>query len=97
MRFFATLYSIVFASAALWAWITYFEYRHLNVDHSLPGFVLFFITLPSSQLLDIFTPWNSRLMNNEIAMLSLVTAIGFVQVLLVWLMVKWLLARWSAR
>ena len=89
MRYVATLYSIVFGSAALWAWITYFAYSNSPEEHLLPGIALNIGALPSSLLMEklvVRYPW---LMNSSISLLSLVTALGFFQVLLVWLLATW--------
>lgn len=90
MRHFATLYSIVFGGAALWAWISYFSYGSSTEEHLLPGIVLNIVTLPSSLLMEklvVLYPW---LLNSSVFMLSLVTVLGFFQVLLVWLLAKWI-------
>lgn len=89
MRHFATLYSIVFGSAALWAWISYFAYSNSTEEHLLPGIVLNIVTLPSSLLVEKLVSRNPWLLNSSISILSLVTALGFFQVLLVWLLAKW--------
>ena len=89
MKFFATLYSIVFGSAALWAWISYFAYSNATEEHLLPGFVLNIVTLPSSLLIDKLVVRNSWLLNSPLSQLSLVTALGSFQVLIVWLLAKW--------
>ncbi len=89
MKHFATLYSIVFGSATLWAWISYFSYRNSMEEHLFPGIVLNIVTLPSSLLMEkliVCFPW---LLNSSTSMLSLVTALGFFQVLSVWLLAKW--------
>ena len=88
MSKFATLYSIMFGSAALWAWISYFAYSNATEEHLLPGIVLNIVTLPSSLLVDNLVVRNPWLLNSSISMLCLVTALGFFQVLLVWLLAK---------
>ncbi|WP_155950969.1 hypothetical protein [Rhodanobacter sp. OR87] len=87
MKYFAALYSIAFGGAASWAWICYFLYKSSAEEHLLPGIVLNIVALPSSLLMEKIiesTPW---LLNSAITMLALVTALGFLQVILVWLFV----------
>jgi hypothetical protein len=83
------LYSIVFGSAALWAWISYFAYSNSTEEHLLPSIVLNIVTLPSSLLMEKLVVLNPWLLNSSVSLLSLVTTLGFFQVLLVWLLAKW--------
>lgn len=89
MKYFATLYSIVFGSATLWAWTTFFSYRNSEEEHLLPAIILEIVTLPSSLLMDKLIVWFPWLLNSSTFMLSLITALGFIQVLSVWLLAKW--------
>ena len=86
MKYFAALYSIVFAAAALWAWITYVSYIHSPVEHLLPYIALYIVALPSSLLVSDMVaglvPW--LLDASEITMLSLTTGLGLFQVAIVW-------------
>jgi len=89
MKIFATLYSIVFGSAVLWTWISYFSYSNATEEHLLPGVVLNIVILPSSLLVEKLVVRNPWLLNSPISQLSLVTALGSFQVLIVWLLAKW--------
>lgn len=89
MKLFARLYSIVFGGATLWAWITYFSYRNSTQEHLLPGIVLNILTLPSSLLMEKLIVRFPCILNSTTSMLSLVTALGFFQILSVWLLTKW--------
>lgn len=84
MQHLVALYSIVVGSATLWAWVTHFFYSGSMEEHLLPFIVMGTVTLPSSLLMEglvLSSPW---LLNSPAAMLSLVTVLGFFQVLLVW-------------
>ncbi len=86
MQFFAALYSIVFSGAALWAWVEYFVYSDTAQERLLPGIALNVVTLPSSLLMEKIVVLNPWLLHSSASMLSIVTALGVFQVLLVWLL-----------
>lgn len=84
MRYFATLYSIVFGVSASWAWITVLIYHGSTQEHLLPSVLLGIATLPSSLLMDSIVSMHPSLLDRTIAMLSMLTAFGLIQVALVW-------------
>jgi hypothetical protein len=86
MKIAATIYSLLFSGTALWAWASYFLYQGSTGEHLLPAIALNVLTLPSSLLLErvvVQVPW---ILNSPVAMLSIVTGLGTIQALLVWLM-----------
>jgi len=85
MKVIATIYSLVFVGVALWAWYTYFPYKDLTREQLLPGIALNIVSLPSSLLMERIVglvPW---ILDSLIAMLSITTGLGAIQVLVVWL------------
>lgn len=85
MKIVAAIYSLLLGGVALWAWVSYFLYEGSAREHLLPGIALNVVTLPSSLLVERMVgqlPW---ILSSPIAMLSIVTGLGGVQVVLVWL------------
>lgn len=85
MKIAAAIYSLLLGGFALWAWVTYFLYEGSTKEHLLPGIILALVTVPSSLLIEGIIgliPW---ILNSPIAMLSMLTGLGGVQVALVWL------------
>lgn len=85
MKIVAVIYSLVFGGAALWAWGSYFIYEGSTREHLLPGIALNVVTLPSSLLMERMVGLMPWILSSPIAMLSIVTGLGVVQVMLVWL------------
>jgi hypothetical protein len=85
MKIVAAIYSLALGGVALWAWGSYFLYEGSTREHLLPGIALNVATLPSSLLVEMMVgrvPW---ILSSPIAMLSIVTGLGGIQVVLVWL------------
>lgn len=85
MKIVASIYSLLLGGVALWAWVSYFLYEGSAREHLLPGITLGVVTLPSSLLLEKIVgqiPW---ILSSPIAILSIMTGLGGIQVVLVWL------------
>lgn len=84
MRYIAVLYSVVFGCVAVWEWISCFSFGHAMEEHLLPGIILNIVTLPSSLLMDKILLLSPEVLNSKIAVLSIVTGFGFLQMALLW-------------
>jgi hypothetical protein len=85
MKIVAAIYSLILGGVALWAWGTYFLYEGSTREHLLPAIALNVVTLPSSLLVERIVgqvPW---ILSSPVALLSIVTGFGGIQVVLVWL------------
>lgn len=86
MRVVAAIYSFLLGGVALCTWITHFLYEGSTREHLLPGIALYFVTLPSSLLMERVVgevPW---ILSSPITILSIMTGLGGIQVGLVWLL-----------
>lgn len=85
MKIIATIYSLGVGVVALWAWGAYFLYEGSTKEQLLPGIAFNVLALPSSILIERMAEQVPWLLSSPIAMLSIVTGFGGMQVLLVWL------------
>lgn len=85
MKIIATIYSLGLGGVALWAWGAYIFYEGSTREHLLPGIALNVLALPSSLLIERMAEQVPWLLSSPIAMLSIVTGLGGIQAVLVWL------------
>jgi len=85
MKVIATIYSLAVAGAALWTWYTYFPGKDLTREQLLPGIALNIVSLPSSLLMERIIVLVPSILDSPVAMLSIATGFGAIQVLVVWL------------
>lgn len=85
MKIVAAIYAFLLGGVALWAWVSYFLYEGSTREHLLPGIALNIVTLPSSLLMEKVIEQIPWILNSPITMLAIVTGLGAIQVVLVWL------------
>ena len=85
MKIVATIYSLLLGGVALWAWVANLLYEGSTREHLLPGIALNIVTLPSSLLAEKIAEQVPLILSSPIIMLSIVTGLGGIQVVLVWL------------
>ena len=85
MKVIAAIYSLVLGGVALWTWGVYLYYKGSVGEHLLPGIVLQVITMPSSLLTEWIVELVPWVLNSPIAILSLMTGLGGLQAVVVWL------------
>ncbi|MBW8758956.1 MAG: hypothetical protein JF586_15195 [Burkholderiales bacterium] len=82
MKQLAVLYSAIFSGISIWSWICYFGPVK---EHLLPYALLSFAALPSSIIVVALAVKVSWILDSELMMLSLTTAVGAAQVATLWL------------
>jgi hypothetical protein len=92
-RILAGLYAAAVLLAALFVLITEIALRHQQVEHLLPWFVLAFVTLPLSFILDPLSSAAPAFFDAPFVQLGFLTLCGAVQAALLW----WLLVGWRQR
>jgi hypothetical protein len=85
MKIIAAIYSLVLCGTALWAWAAHFVYEGSTREHLLPGIALNVATLPSSLLIERMVAYLPWILSSPITMLTIVTVLGGIQVIVVWL------------
>lgn len=83
-RVLAGLYAGVVLVAALYALITEISLRHQEVEHLLPSFVLAFVTLPLSLILDPLSSMAPSFFDAPFVQIGFLTLGGVVQASLLW-------------
>lgn len=83
MRVIATIYTLVLVVASSWDWATLL-FENPAEEHLLPGLVFYFVSMPSSLLMEMIVNVLPSVLHNVIAFQLIWTVLGALQVAAVW-------------
>ena len=84
-RALAVMYLIAICLATAWAWYIDIQFFHSNREHLLPDFILAFLALPSSILLDFIYDLWPKFFGRPFMQLAALTFFGMAQVVLLFM------------
>jgi hypothetical protein len=94
MKFFlqlaASLYAALVGFSAIWAWYAFVAYLHSPHEHLLPSTLLFFVSAPTSLVLEPLSVHWPALSSSPSSVLALLCLCGAFQVTIAFLLVAWL-------